>query len=143
MSFNGEFRHTIDAKGRLIVPARMRDDLPGDEVWLTWWLEGCIAMWSAEGWAEIEGRLREQGQATKAARKVARKVHSSAHQDKVDRQGRISVPQRLRDEAGIERDCLVVGVGNHAEIWNPDRWTAQNEDLEEGGLEDLVEQLNF
>jgi MraZ protein len=144
VAFTGEFRHTIDAKGRVIVPSRMRDELAGDQVVLTRWLEECIAIWSPEGWARIEERLEALGEASVAARKLRRAVMASAHPDAVDKQGRITVPQHLRELAGIERDCVVVGAGNRGEIWSPQRWQQQQADVaEEGRLEELVSDLNF
>lgn len=144
MSFTGEFRHTIDSKGRLIVPSRLRDELADGQVVLTRWLEDCIALWSEEGWTEMETKLREAGSASRDARNFVRMVSSSAHVDEVDSQGRITVPQRLRDRAGIERDAVVIGALNRGEIWNPERWEQQQADVEEGRLEELAERLgNF
>ena len=144
MAFTGEFRHTIDVKGRVIVPSRMRDELSGDQVVLTRWLEDCIAIWSPEGWARIEESLEALGESNKSARTLRRVVMASAHPDQVDKQGRITVPQHLRELAGIEKDCVVVGAGTRGEIWNPQRWQAtQAEVSEEGRLEELVSELNF
>jgi MraZ protein len=143
LSFTGEFRHTIDAKGRLIVPSRMRDELAEGQVVLTRWLDDCIAIWSQEGWLEMETKLREAGSSSKDARNFVRHVSSSAFMDEVDKQGRITVPQRLRDLAAISRDAVVIGALNRGEIWNPDRWAEQQGSVEEGRLEELAENLNF
>ena len=139
MSFTGEYRHTIDAKGRLIVPSRMRDELQ-EGVVLVKWFDGCIAMFSESEWGHIEEGLMAQGNTSPKARNVARRVASSAHRDEVDKQGRVNVPDRLREHAGIARDCMVVGVVKRAEIWNPERW---NEQQSQGELEDLAEELDF
>lgn len=143
MSFTGEFRHTIDAKGRLIVPARMRDELSGEKVWLTRWLDGCIAIWSDEGWEEIKALLRSQGSSNPKARDFVRAVTASASPDQIDKQGRIMVPQQLRDRAGITRDAVVVGVLNHGEIWDPERWEARDAEVDESRLAELAEGLDF
>lgn len=140
MSFTGEFRHTIDAKGRLIVPSRMRDEL-GEEVYLSRWLDPCIAIWSVEEWKAIEAKLRAQPSGSSAARRLVRKIAGSAHLDKVDKQGRVTVPVHLREHAGITRDVLVVGALNRAEVWTPERYAQQ--ELEEGQLEELAEDLDF
>lgn len=142
-SFTGEFHHSIDAKGRLIVPARLRPALDGDHVVLTRWLDDCIAMWSASGWDEIEARLREQGSSSPAARKFVRVVAASAYRDEIDKQGRIAVPQQLRERAGVEREVIVTGALSHAEIWSPEKWTEQQQGVEEGRLEELAAELNF
>ena len=141
-SFTGEFHHSIDAKGRLIVPARLRPALDGDQVVLSRWLDGGIAMWSASGWDDIETRLRAQGRGSTAARTLLRIVASSAYQDTIDKQGRISVPQQLRDAAGIDREVVVIGALDHAEIWQPERWDDLKQTaVEPGQLEELTEQL--
>lgn len=141
MSFTGEFRHTVDVKGRLIVPSRMRDTLSGDKVFLTRWLEDCIAIWSQQGWEEMEAKLLSAGSASRDARNFVRTVSSSVHMDEVDKQGRITVPQRLRDMAGITRDVVVIGALNRGEIWAPDRWEQQRESVNEDRFADLAEAM--
>jgi len=143
LSFTGEFRHTIDAKGRLIVPSRMRDELSGGAIVLTRWLEDCIAVWSQQGWQEMESKLREAGSSSRDARNFVRHVTSSAYPDEVDKQGRIIVPQRLRDMAGITKDVVVIGALNRGELWSPDRWDQEKETVDEGRLAELAEGLNF
>ena len=142
MAFIGEFDRSIDAKGRLIVPSALREELGGETVWLTGWLEDCVAIWSEQSWREIDTRLQELGTSSRAARTLHRRVYGSAHRDRVDKQGRITVPQKLRDLAGLDKDVVVVGAGSHGEIWNPERY----EELKssgEGQLEELTEGLNF
>ncbi|MGH2809070.1 MAG: division/cell wall cluster transcriptional repressor MraZ [Actinomycetota bacterium] len=143
LSFMGRFRHTIDAKGRLIVPSRMRDEIAGDKVVLSWWFEDCIAIWSETGWNEIETRLRSIGQSGRGARQIVRKVAGSAHAEEVDKQGRVNIPQTLRDEAGITREAVIVGSLTHGEIWDPVRYEQRNEQVDEGQLEELAEGLDF
>jgi MraZ protein len=142
VSFTGEFRHTMDAKGRLIVPSRMRDEFTGDTVVLTSWLDGCVAMWSQEGWTELERKLRELGESDANTRFFQRVVAASANPDEIDRQGRINVAEPLRRYAGLERDVVVVGVFNRGEIWAPERW-AEVQASGEGRMEELVQGLNF
>ena len=142
VSFTGEFRHTIDAKGRLIVPSRMRDEFTGDAVVLTKWLNNCVAMWSREGWTDLEQSLRQLGRSSANARSFVRTVAASAHPDEIDRQGRINVPPHLRGYAGVERDVVVVGVFDRAEIWNPDRW-AEEQARGEDRMDELVQGLDF
>jgi MraZ protein len=122
LSFTGEFRHTIDAKGRLIVPARMREEIDDDSVVLVMSPEGCIDLYSGDRWAEYESQLLTQRKANPDSRTVIRRIASSAHPDRIDRQGRMTIPPHLRAHAGIEREVLVVGSFDHAEIWSPERW---------------------
>lgn len=141
MSFTGEFRHTVDVKGRLIVPSRMRDVLSGGQVVLTRWLEDCIAIWSQEGWERMQDKLLAAGSASREARDFVRMVSSSAHIDEVDKQGRITVPQRLRDLAGITRDVVVIGALNRGEIWSPERWEQRREAVDEERFAELADAM--
>jgi transcriptional regulator MraZ len=143
VSFTGEFRHTIDAKGRLIVPSRLRDELSEDLVVLTVWPDGCIAMWSGPGWQNLEAKLLEQRQMNPRSRAAVRGIAASAHTDRVDKQGRITVPQHLRSWAGVDRDVVVTGALDHGEIWSPDKWEVERAKVAEGRLDELAEELNF
>ena len=142
MSFLGEFRHTIDAKGRLIVPSKLRDELEDDSVVLLGWAEDCIALYSGTGWKEFQDNIIAQKKNDRDSRRAVRKIGSSAHEDTVDRQGRIGVPQHLRDMAGIERDVVVVGAFDHAEIWSPEKWE-QETSAEGARMDELVEKLDL
>ncbi len=142
-SFTGEFRHTIDAKGRLIVPARVREELKDNEVLLTVWPEGCISLWTGDGWERLKDQLLDQRRSVPAARAAVRQIFSQAFKDSVDRQGRITVPQHLREHAGITRDVVIAGVGDHAEIWSPDRYGAIQRQAEEHGLEAVFAELDI
>lgn len=122
MSFTGEYRRTIDSKGRLIVPAQMRGELEDDTVTLVVSPDGCVEMWSGDEWREYERKLLDQRRSDTTARAVVRRIAASARADKVDRQGRLHVPDHLRHWAAIERDVWVVGHLDHAEIWSPERW---------------------
>jgi MraZ protein len=141
LSFTGEFRHTIDAKGRLIVPSRLRDELTGDTVVLTKYLNGCIAMWSADGWKELEGNLLQLGKSNPNARSVVRMIAASAHPDELDRQGRITIPLYLREWGGVVRDAVVTGALDHGEIWAPEKW--EQETAAGDRLDELAAELNF
>ena len=138
LSFTGEFRRTIDAKGRLIVPAAMRDELENDTAILVISPDGCIEMWSGEEWRGYERKLLDQRRSHPTARSVVRRIAASAHSDHVDRQGRLHIPDHLRSWAGVQRDVTVVGALDHAEIWEPERWEAsvmRQEDLRQGFAE--------
>jgi MraZ protein len=143
LSFTGEFRHTIDAKGRLIVPSRLREELENDQVVLTQWLDGCIAMWSGEGWRELDQKLREQRRGDRNARAVVRAIVASAHTDQVDRQGRVTLPPNLRELAGITKEIVVTGALDHAELWSPEAWDGERSKVAAGRLDELAQELNF
>ena len=143
MSFTGEYSHTIDAKGRLIVPARLRDELEDGIVMLTPWMERCIAMWSIARFREqIEDKLLAERNSDANKRRITRTLSATAHQDKVDSQGRIGVPAHLRDFAGIDRDVTVIGAMDHAEIWEPARWADEKASAEDD-FEAIARELNF
>lgn len=142
-SFTGEFRHTIDAKGRLIVPARTRTELASEQVVLTIWLEDCIALWSPQGWEELDRSLKALGRGKESARRLQRWIFRNTHPDEIDKQGRITVPASLRAQAGITRDVVIVGAGDHAEIWDPQRLDAHQAEQEPGQVEEWAEGLDF
>jgi MraZ protein len=143
LALTGEFRHNIDAKGRLIVPSRLREEL-GDRVVLTTWFENCIAMWSEERFeSRVAQRLLSERNSNPRLRSSARRIASSAHTDGIDGQGRISVPAGLREGAGIEREVVVVGALDHAEIWDPAKWAEELGRTAAGGFEELAKELDF
>ena len=141
MSFTGEFRHTIDAKGRLIVPSRMRDELDGDVAVLVTYLDGCIAMFSKEGFQRFEQQLMGLERSREESRALIRTMGSGTHDDEVDKQGRITVPAKLREYAGIEKEVVIIGAFDHAELWNPQAW--HEKQLDEAGLNARAQELSF
>ena len=130
--FIGEYRHTIDTKGRLIVPAKFRE-LLGDEFVITRGLDGCLFVYPKEEWEAIEVKYREVSQFSKDARKFARFFFAGAAACEADKQGRILLPAVLREFAGIDKDAVLVGVGSRIEIWSKDAWNQSNsyDDMEE------------
>jgi MraZ protein len=117
--FLGEYQHALDAKGRIILPARFRDQL-GEHAYVTSEQDGCLALWTPEEFevkaAEIKDRSR------RGERDVARVFFSGTVEASPDRQGRIAIPPGLREFAGLERDVVVVGLYDHVEIWDAGAW---------------------
>ena len=130
--FMGEYNHTIDAKGRMIVPSKFREQL-GDEFVVTKGLDGCLFVYSKSEWENIEEKFRNVPLTTKDARKFARFFFAGAASCEVDKQGRILLPVVLREYAGIEKDVVSVGVFNRVEIWDKDKWQESNsyDDMDE------------
>lgn len=120
--FMGEYNHTIDAKGRLIVPSKFREQL-GNEFVVTKGLDGCLFVYSNEEWQRIETSFREKPLTSKEARKFSRFFFAGAAVCEVDKQGRILLPANLREYAGIDKDVVSVGVLSRVEIWSKERWT--------------------
>lgn len=130
--FMGEYNHSIDAKGRLIVPSKFREQL-GSEFVVTKGLDGCLFVYSNEEWKHIEEKFREIPLTTKDARKFSRFFFAGAASCEVDKQGRILLPANLREYAGIEKEVVSVGVLSRVEIWSKERWqdNGDYEDMDE------------
>ena len=114
--FMGEYNHTIDTKGRLIIPSKFRD-LLGDEFIVTKGLDGCLFVFPKNEWQIIEEKLRKLPLNNKSARKFTRFLVAGATTCELDKQGRILLPQVLRDFAGLEKDVVLAGNLNRIEIW--------------------------
>ncbi|MGI6113890.1 MAG: division/cell wall cluster transcriptional repressor MraZ [Mahellales bacterium] len=123
--FIGEFQHTIDAKGRLIMPARFRDDL-GDTFVLTKGLDNCLFVYPKTEWQVLQTKLKALPLTNKDARAFVRFFFSGATECETDKQGRILIPSNLRDHARLEKDVIVIGVSNRAEIWSKELWDTYN-----------------
>ena len=130
--FMGEYNHTIDAKGRLIIPSKFREAL-GDEFVVTKGLDGCLFVFDNSEWQAFEAKLRSLPMIDKEARQFTRYFLAGAASLEVDKQGRILLPAVLREFADITKDAVLVGVGNRVEIWSKDRWegTITYQDMEE------------
>ena len=130
--FMGEYNHTVDAKGRLIVPSKFREQL-GDEFVVTKGLDGCLFVYENTEWKILEEKLKSLPLTNANARKITRFFLAGATLCEVDKQGRILLPAVLREFAKIEKDAVMVGVGNRIEIWSKESWTSANvyDDMEE------------
>lgn len=130
--FMGEYNHSVDAKGRLIVPAKFREQL-GDEFVVTKGLDGCLFVYPQEEWKHIEDKFREVPLTTKDARKFSRFFFAGAATCEVDKQGRILIPGVLREFAELEKDVVLVGVLSRIEIWSKTKWEESNtyDDMDE------------
>lgn len=130
--FMGEYNHTIDAKGRLIVPAKFRETL-GERFVVTKGLDGCLFVYDNGEWELFEAKLKSLPISNKEARKFARFFLAGAADMEVDKQGRILIPTVLREFAGLEKDVVMVGVGSRVEIWNKALWESTEgfNDMEE------------
>lgn len=124
--FMGEFEHSIDAKGRIIIPSRFRDDL-GDKFVVTVGLDGCLFVYPQNEWEAFSEQIRKLP-GTKEARQLQRSFFGKAAACEVDKQGRILIPAALRESAGLEKDIVFVGVLNKIEIWSKERFESMNDD---------------
>lgn len=142
--FMGEYNHTIDVKGRLIIPAKFRESL-GDEFVITKGLDGCLFVYTDEEWQNFENKLRTLPLTNKNARQFTRFFLAGAAACEVDKQGRILIPQVLREFALLEKEVVLVGVANRVEIWSRTRWQesmeAYDDDMDE--VAENMEELGF
>lgn len=134
MSFTGEYHHNLDAKGRLIIPAKFRDQL-GTEFTVTRSLDGCLAMYAAKEWEILEEKLNALPMTNEKARGLKRFLLGSASTCEIDKQGRILIPPVLRDKANLDKDITLLGVGDHIEIWNADLYNEKYNFDDEEALE--------
>lgn len=122
--FMGEYNHSIDAKGRVIVPAKFREEL-GEEFVVTLGLDGCLFVYPDEEWQSFVGKLKELP-GNKEARQLQRYFMAGAATCEVDKQGRILLPAKLREQAALEKEIVFVGVVGKIEIWSKERWDTNN-----------------
>ena len=133
--YKGEYNHAVDVKGRLIVPAKFRE-LLGERFVVTKGMDHCLWLFDEIGWNMLEGKIQALPVTNANARKLSRFFLASAAECEIDKQGRILIPQPLRNFAGLDKDATFVGVGGHIEIWDQERWeAASNIDLDSMGEE--------
>ncbi len=119
--FTGEFRHTIDGKGRVAVPARFRADLAAGAT-VCRWLENCVAIFPKAQWQQLADAASAERYADAGARAFTRFLFSGAFEVELDGQGRVVLPASLRQFGGLKSDAVVVGAADHIELWEPARW---------------------
>ena len=119
--FMGEYHHNVDTKGRLIVPAKFRDNL-GESFVLTRGLDQCLFGYPLDEWKIIEEKLKNLPLTKKDARAFTRFFFSGATECEIDKQGRINIATPLTNYAKLEKECVVLGVSNRIEIWNKEIW---------------------
>ncbi|WHZ04748.1 division/cell wall cluster transcriptional repressor MraZ [Neobacillus sp. YX16] len=128
--FMGEYHHSIDIKGRMIVPSKFREDL-GEMFIITRGLDQCLFGYPLSEWASIEEKLKGLPLTKKDARAFTRFFFSGATESELDKQGRINIPAPLLQYAKLEKECVVLGVSNRIEIWSKQIWEdyfSQSED---------------
>lgn len=138
----GEYSHTIDEKGRFNFPSKFREDM-GDRFIVTKGFDSnsCLFVYSKEEWAHLADKILALP--FSKTRNIQRFMFSSAVEVVPDKQGRILIPQNLRDYAGLNKDILVIGVQNRAEIWNSEAWEKVCEDITSESVLEAMEQLDF
>ncbi len=138
--FMGEYNHTIDAKGRLIIPSKFRESL-GEGFVITKGLDGCLFAYDNQEWNAFEEKLRALPLSRKDNRQFARFFLAGAAEVEVDKQGRILIPSNLREFAGLLKDVVLVGVASRVEIWSKEKWDSLQEEDDEA-VEDIAERMS-
>ena len=138
----GQYQHSIDAKGRLFIPAKLREEL-GETFDIT--IAGtdpCLAGYSEEGWQKLTEKFDNLPYSR--AKKAIRTLYSNAAKCEPDAQGRVLIPQKLRDYADLKKDVVVAGVSKRAEIWNAEAWAKlEAEEMEADSLAAVLEELGI
>ena len=141
--FYGEYEHTIDKKGRLIIPSRFREafkEYDVDKLYITRGLDKCLFMFTENEWKSQESKLKATPFTKSDSRKFNRLYFAGASQIECDKQGRILIPKYLKDYAAIKKDVMIIGVSNRIEIWSREAWSSYYNSSKES-FEDIAEKL--
>ena len=121
----GEYEHSLDVKGRLIMPAKLRQDI-GEKFIITKGLDGCLFVFSQNEWLNFETKLKALPLSDRNARNFVRFYLSGATECEIDKQGRFLIPAKLREIAGLDKDVVFAGVINKIELWSREKWDEIN-----------------
>lgn len=124
----GEYEHSLDTKGRLILPVKLRQDM-GDKFIITKGLDGCLFAFSQNEWLNFETKLKTLPLSDRNARNFVRFFLSGATECELDKQGRFLIPSNLRTAANLEKETIIIGVGTRLEIWDKATWAKCDEDI--------------
>ena len=138
--FMGEYHHNLDTKGRLIIPAKFRNQM-GDKIIFTRGMEGCIFGYPQAEWQKIEAKLAKLPLTQRSARKFTRLFYSGAMETEFDKQGRVNLTATLKEHADLIKECVIVGVSNRIEIWSEDRWQKFADEADDN-YDDIAEDLD-
>lgn len=136
----GEYEHSLDSKGRLFIPARLRAEL-GDAFYVTVSMEQCLTVYSLESWAELTEKCNAMPY---VKQRKMRPLFALAARCEMDSQGRVLLPQNLRQFAHLTKDVAIVGCNNHAEMWDLDTWKEINAvEMTPENIAAVMEELDF
>ena len=124
----GEYIHTVDTKGRVILPSDFREEL-GESFVITKGLDNCLFVYAQEEWNALSAKLKQLPMAKAEARAFVRFFFSGARMLECDRQGRFLIPGNLRSYAMLEKDVVLIGVSNRIEVWSKAEWTKYNDEI--------------
>ena len=139
--FMGQYEHTIDTKGRTIIPAKYREDL-GDEFVVTRGLDGCLFLYPSAEWQKFVEKL-QQLPSNQNTRRIQRQFLSNAMEVSLDKQGRMLIPGLLRDSAGLTKEVVFVGMMNRVEVWDKAKLQDEEEAEDEASLDETMDELDI
>ena len=137
----GEYEHSVDAKGRLIMPSKLREDI-GEKFVVTKGLDGCLFVFSLKEWEIFGEKLKALPVSNKNARDFTRFFLAGAIECEIDKQGRFLITSNLREFAALDKDVVIIGVTTRLEIWNRDKWKSYNSD-ENISAEEIAENMSM
>lgn len=137
----GEYEHSLDAKGRLIMPAKLRQDM-GEKFIVTKGLDGCLFVFSLKEWDLFQEKLRALPVSNKNARDFSRFFLAGAIECEIDKQGRFLISGNLREFASLDKDVVIIGVTTRLEIWNKEKWKNYSSD-ENISAEEIAENMSM
>ncbi len=135
----GEFRHTLDSKGRVFIPSRWREELT-EGVIISKGLEKCLYVMTPDNFSSYATALSAKPLEDKAAREYARMLYSGSQEEHVDKQGRVTIPSTMREHAGLSREVVIIGVNERAEVWDREAWDSYQGRLK-NDYESIAEEL--
>lgn len=136
----GEYQHNIDIKGRVAIPAKFRDDL-GPQFYITKGLDDCLFVLPLSEWSRLEEKIRAMP--ISKARGLQRFFFSGAAEVQPDKQGRILIPQQLREHAKLNKEITLIGTLSRVEIWDSEKWKEFNSNLTQESIEDAMDMLEL
>ena len=136
----GEFEHSLDSKGRLIMPAKLRETI-GEKFVVTKGLDGCLFAFSITEWQKFEEKLKSLPLSNRNSREFTRFFLSGATECEIDKQGRFLIPNNLRESANLQKEVVIIGVGTRIEIWDKGKWDSYNN--ENISVEDIAENMTM
>lgn len=139
--FIGEYEHSVDVKGRLIMPAKLREEI-GDKFVVTKGLDGCLFAYSQKEWTAFEEKLKTLPLTSKNARDFTRFFLSGAVECEIDKQGRFLISGNLREFAKLEKEVVIIGVNTRIEIWSKEKWQeySQNDSIK---VDEIAENMTM
>ena len=136
----GEYKHSLDTKGRVFIPAKLREEL-GEVFYVTLSMDRCLCVYSAENWKQFSDKVNAMSY---VKQRKMRPLFAFAAKCETDAQGRVLIPAHLREYAGISKSVAVLGCNNHAEIWDEAEWNAVHDDeIRPENIASVMEELEF